>query len=302
MREMDFQAPTTVQEAVAILERYDGQARCLAGGTDLIAQLKERRREAAAIVDLKRIPELHVLADDPATGLRIGAAVSCTTVLNDPNVRANYPSLAYAAGLVGSKQIQNRATIAGNICNAAPSGDTLGPLLCHEARVKIAGPKGTREIPLLEIWAGPGRTTLASGEFLTEILVPPPPPRSAGHYLRFIPREEMDIAVAGVGSWLRLAPAGRSGASGRECQEARIALCAVGPTMIRASAAEASLVGRVPDEAAFAEAGRLAAAAARPISDVRGSVEYRRELVNILTIRTLRAAAAAIGNESREEA
>ncbi|HEX2173829.1 MAG TPA: xanthine dehydrogenase family protein subunit M [Dehalococcoidia bacterium] len=291
MRELDYLAPATVAEAVAVLRQHDGQARCLAGGTDLIAQLKERRRQASVVVDIKRIPDLQVLSYDPANGLRIGAAVTCTAVARQPEVQANYPALAYACGLVGSRQIQNRATVGGNVCNAAPSGDTLGPLLCYGARARIAGPGGQREIPLQEIWAGPGQTTLAPGELLTEVILPPPADRSAVHYLRFIPREEMDIAVAGVGSWVRLAPGPR-----RECVEARIALCAVGPTMLRAPAAEAALVGRqLPDEDAFAEAGRLAAEAARPISDVRGSADYRRELVNVLTIRTLRAATAAVG-------
>lgn len=289
VRELDYQAPATVREAIALLERHDGQARCLAGGTDLIAQLKERRRQVAVVVDLKRIPDLRSISFDPARGLRIGAAVSCTEVARHPDVRVNYPALAYSCGLVGSRQIQNRATVAGNIGNAAPSGDTLAPLVCYDARAVIAGPNGERTIPLIEIWAGPGQLTLGRGELLTEVQVPPPPARSAGHYLRFIPREEMDIAVAGVGSWIRLAPAGR------EIAEARIALCAVAPTIVRAPAAETSLVGQVPSENAFAEAGRLAAEAARPISDARGSVEYRRELVSILTIRTLRAAAAAIG-------
>lgn len=285
MRELDYRAPMSIADAVEILRQHDGDARCLAGGTDLIAQLKERRREATVIVDVKRIPDVQVLSYDPANGLRIGAAVSCTAVARQPEVQTHYPALAYACGLVGSRQIQNRATVGGNICNAAPSGDTLGPLLCYGARAKIAGPNGMREIPLMEIWAGPGRTTLGQGELLTEVTLPPPAERSAGAYLRFIPREEMDIAVAGVGSWIRLGP------GGRECVEARIALCAVGPTMLRAPAAEAALVGRaLPDEEAFAEAGRLAAAAAQPISDVRGSVEYRRELVTILTVRTLRAA------------
>ena len=289
MRELEFHTPTRLDEAVAILERHNGQARCLAGGTDLIAQLKERRRQASAIVDIKWIPDVNVLSYDPVVGLRIGAGVSCTTILKHPDVQANYPALAYACGLVGSKQIQNRATVGGNICNAAPSGDTLAPLLCYDARAKIAGPTGERELPLGEIWAGPGRLTLASGEMLVEVILPPPPDRSAAHYLRFIPREEMDIAVAGVGSWLRLAP------GGRECVEARIALCAVSPVVMRVPAAEAVLVGREPTETAFAEAGRLAAEAAQPISDVRGSAEYRRELVNVLTIRTLLAAVAATG-------
>lgn len=288
MKEFDYAAPTTLDEAIRLLAGSNGDARPLAGGTDLIAQMKEGRKKPALVVDVKRIPELQVLAFSETEGLRIGAAVPCTDVAGYEPVRARYPAIAYAASLVGSIQIQNRASVGGNLCNAAPSADVAPPLIGYQARAVLAGPGGRREILLEDFFAGPGKTVLGKGELLVEIRLPVPPARSAGAYLRFIPREEMDIAVAGVGSWVEVGGDGR-------VRAARIALAAVAPTPLRAWPAEEFLAGKLLAEGSRAEAGRLAAAAARPIDDVRGTAAYRRELVNVLTRRTLHQCAEMLG-------
>ncbi|MDO8531970.1 MAG: xanthine dehydrogenase family protein subunit M [Dehalococcoidia bacterium] len=288
MREFEYAAPRTVKEAVALLARANGDARCLAGGTDLIAQMKEGRRSPSLIVDIKRIPDLMRLDYVERRGLRLGAGVPCSTIYEHPVVREKYPIIVDACSLVGSLQIQNRASVGGNLCNGAPSADTAPAFLALNATAVVAGPRGRRQLPLTEFFVGPGKTALAPGELLVEIIVPPPPARSAGNYLRFIPRNEMDIAVAGVGSVVVL------GAKG-VCKDARIALASVAPVPLRAHEAEERLRGRPLDAEAIREAGALAAAACKPISDVRGSADYRRHLVNVLTQRTLYACLKQLG-------
>ncbi len=275
----EYAAPQNLQDAVTLLAEADGEARPLAGGTDLIAQMKEKRRSPALVVDVKKIPELNVLSYE--TGLRIGAAVSCTQIAEFEPVRVHYPALAEACALIGSYQIQNRAALGGNFCNAAPSADAIPPAIAYGATLVVAGPNGQREIPAEDFFVGPGQTVLEKGEVLVEIALPPPPTHSGAAYLRFIPREEMDIAVAGVGSFVQLGP------DARTCEQARIVLAAVAPTPVRAEGAEAFLIGRALDETTLAQAGELASQAASPISDVRGSAAYRIELVKVLTRRTL---------------
>ena len=275
----EYAAPQHLQDAVTLLAEAGGEARPLAGGTDLIAQMKEKRRSPALVVDVKKIPELNVLSYE--TGLRIGAAVSCTQIAEFEPVRVHYPALAEACALIGSYQIQNRAALGGNFCNAAPSADAIPPAIAYGATLVVAGPNGQREIPAEDFFVGPGQTVLEKGEVLVEIALPPPPTHSGAAYLRFIPREEMDIAVAGVGSFVQLGP------DARTCEQARIVLAAVAPTPVRAEGAEAFLIGRALDETTLAQAGELASQAASPISDVRGSAAYRIELVKVLTRRTL---------------
>lgn len=283
MQAFAYAAPTTVAEAVALLSAHAGTARPLAGGTDLITQLKEGRRQAGLVVDLKRIPALQVLEFRPETGLRIGAAVACVRLQESPEVRRHYPVLAHVCSLIGSYQIQTRAGLGGNLCNAAPSADGVPALIALGARAVIAGPGGERTVDVEQFCTGPGRTVLAPGEILTELRVPPPAPRSGAAYRRFIPRGEMDIAVAGAGAALELDPVGK-------VARARIALAAVAPTPLRVPAAEAVLAGQAPSPDRFAEAAAAAAAACSPISDVRGSAEYRRHLVGVLVRRALAAA------------
>jgi len=274
----DYHRPATIAELTGMLASND--ARPLAGGTDLIPQMREGRRKVAAIIDIKHVEACRVIAPLPDGGLAIGAAVSSTTVARDERIRRDYPGIAAAALLIGSYQVQNRASLGGNICNAAPSADAVPPLIAHGARAEIAGSAGLREIPLEEIFAGPGRTHLAPGEVLTRILLPPVAVRSASHYLRFTPRREMDIAIAGVGGFIVLDEAGT-------VTQARIALASVAPKPIRAPSAEAALIGALLDDATIHAAGEAARGDASPISDTRGSADYRRELVAVLTRRVL---------------
>lgn len=288
MHEFDFAAPHNLQDAINLLAGAKSEARPLAGGTDLIAQIKENRRRPGLVVDVKKIPELNVLSYDTA-GLHIGAAVSCTRIATFAAVQEHYPALAEACALIGSYQIQNRAALGGNFCNAAPSADAVAPVLAYAGTLVIAGPSGQREVPAQAFCTGPGQTVLQKGEVLVEIRIPTPPAHSGAAYVRFIPREEMDIAVVGVGSFVQLS------ADRQRCEQARISLAAVAPTPVRASQAEVFLAGKTLDEATVAQAGELAAKAAKPISDVRGSAAYRIELVKVLTRRTLHKAVERAG-------
>ncbi len=288
MKTFDYASPATLQEALGLLGRFTGDARPLAGGTDLIAQIQERRREPDVVLDIKRIPECMRLSLEK-DGLHIGAAVTCSALIAHPAVRERFSILAQVASLIGSVQIQNRAGLGGNLCNAAPSADGIPGLICLNAQAVIAGPKGRRVVAVEEFCIGPGKTVLGRDELLVELLVPEPPAHSAGSYLRFIPRAEMDIAVAGAGSFVTLDP------KSNRCKEARIALAAVAPTVVRARAAEQSLTGQPLTTSAIERAGDLAMQAASPISDVRGSKEYRLELARVLTRRTLADCAKQLG-------
>ncbi|MBO0742396.1 MAG: xanthine dehydrogenase family protein subunit M [Hyphomicrobiaceae bacterium] len=278
MQDFVYERPQSMAEAVALLG--GGDARVLAGGTDLIVQMREGRRSVGCLVDIKRIGELTGIAMLPEGGVAIGAAATAASVSKSPSIGANYPAVAQSARLIGAVQVQNRASLGGNICNAAPSADAVPALLCHAAEARIAGPAGTRQLPLEQLFVGPGKTTIERSELLVSIVLPPPPARSAVAYLRFTPRREMDIAIAGAGTYLRLDQRG-------VIAEARVALASVGPTPMRAPTAEHRLVGERPSRALFEEVGRGAAHDARPISDTRGSADYRRLLVAVLTRRAL---------------
>jgi CO/xanthine dehydrogenase FAD-binding subunit len=274
----DYHRPSTLREACDLLA--GGGARLFAGGTDLIPQLREGRREAACIVDLKRLDEctsIEVWADG---GVTIGAAVPASIVGRHPVVRERYPALAVSARMIGSHQVQNRASLGGNICNAAPSADAVPPLIVLGAEVEIVSGEGRRVVPLETIFAGPGRTTLAAGELLATIRLPAPQANTASHYIRFTPRREMDIAAAGVAARVICDDAG-------VIIDARMALASVAPTPIRAIAGEQVLFGQRLDEASIEAAAQAAMGEARPISDTRASAEYRRELVRVLTRRVL---------------
>ncbi len=279
MPNFDYEAPTSLAVALELLAQ-PGEVRPLAGGTDIIDQLKSNRRNADLVVDLKRIPELSSLESN-GSGLRIGSAVSCTDVHNFTAKNSGYAALSESSELVGSIHIQNRASVGGNVCNAAPSADTIPALLIHEAIARTASASGEREIPLIDFFAGPGQTVLAKGEILKELVLPAPSANTASAYLRFIPRNEMDIAVAGVGSLIEVDP------STKVVTKARIALASVAPTPVRAYAAEEYLEGTAIDEATINKTANLAVQAAVPITDVRGSAEYRKELIRVLTNRTL---------------
>ena len=276
-----------MEEALSLLASHRENAKILAGGTDLAVQMKYGRTQPAVLVDVKKVPELNRLESDCEKGLFIGAAVPFTRLVSFPAVLSDYALLYEACSLIGSFQLRSRATIGGNICNAAPSADSAPVLLCLEARAIAAKTGGARTIPLRDFFVGSGKTQLSPEELLVGIEIPAPPKPSSGAYLRHIPRQDMDIAVVGVSSFLVFDPAG-----GR-CLGARIALGAVAPTPMRAAAAESVLGGRSLTKEIIDEAAQRAAAEARPISDVRGSASYRREIVRVLTRRTLEKAADA---------
>lgn len=284
MKAIDYAAPKTLAEATALLDKHGDRARVLAGGTDIIVQVRENRRDLDLLVDIKNTPEVNELAFDPQKGLRLGAAVPCYRIYEDAAIAKAYPGLIDAASLVGGIQIQSRASVGGNLCNASPAADTIPPLIVHEAVCVIAGPKGTREVPAETFCTAPGRTCLERGEMLVSLRLPPPKPGFGARYFRFIPRNEMDIAVVGVGVALTL------DASKSKCTAARIALGAVGPTPILASDAGAALVNGAIDDAHIAKAAQLAQTAAKPISDMRGDADFRRHLVGVLTKRAIAGA------------
>ncbi len=284
VNDFDYAAATTVEEAVSLLSARGESARVLAGGTDVLVQLREGLRNANLLVDVKKIPELTALEYRPETGLTLGAATPCYQVYGDERLRQAYPALCDAARIIGGWQIQSRASVGGNLCNSSPAADTIPALIVHSAVCQIAGPNGLRELPVEEFCTAPGRNALARGEFLVSLRLPPPVARSGSHYLRHIPRNEMDIAVAGAGAWLVL------GADGK-IEQARVALSAVAPTPKFAIAASQSLIGKAPGEDAFVAAGELAKQVASPISDMRGPAEYRIHLTGVLVRRALTKAA-----------
>lgn len=284
MHPFRYVAASSIDEAVAVLREHGARARCLAGGTDILVQLRGGRYELDALVDVKGVPEASAMRLGRA-GLDIGAAVPCYRIYEDAKVAAAYPGIVDAASLIGGIQIQSRASLGGNLCNAAPSADGIGPLLVHDATVVIAGPTGTRTVPVDGFCTAPGSTVLDDDELVVSVHVPRPPTRFGAAYERFIPRNEMDIAIVGVASSLVL------DRSGKRIESARIALASVAPTPIVASKAAASLIGEPPSEEAFRAAGDIAAGEASPIDDMRGTIDQRRDLVRVLTRRTLALAA-----------
>lgn len=286
VRAFDYAAPRTVPEATALLAAANGRGRVLAGGTDVIVQLREGRRQVGLLVDVKHIPDLNELRVDPQEGLRLGAAVPCCRICEDPAIARTYPGLIDAVSLVGGIQIQTRASVGGNLCNASPAADTTPPLIVLRAVAEIAGPAGRRHLPVEDFCVSPGQTALGLGEILVGLRLPPPASRSGAHYQRFTPRNEMDIAVVGVGAAITLEE------TGRRCVAARVALGAVGPRPLLALEAAAALIDRELTEEDLGHAAEQAQQAAQPISDLRGDAAFRRHLVGVLTRRVLRVALA----------
>lgn len=293
MRRFELVLPRSIDECLKNLSEHGREAKVVAGGTDLLPQLKNGLLKPPCVVDLSGVPALHALSHDAKRGLRIGAAVTARTIELDPHVRSAYPAIAESAALVGSIQIRNLATVGGNLCNAAPSADMAPPLLALDAEAVIVGPGGQRRVPLASFFVGVRRTVLAPDELLVEIALAAPDARSGGHYLRHTPRRELDIAVVGVASQITLTDG--------VCGKAAIALASVAPTPVRAVAAEGALVGQPLSPALIERAAELAVEAARPISDQRGSADFRRHLVRVLTRRTLTAALERARHGSRED-
>jgi CO/xanthine dehydrogenase FAD-binding subunit len=276
----EYVLPKTIDEVLSVLAKNKGTARLLAGGTDLIPQLKSREVEAPAfVVDLKGIPGLDAVSYDEKTGLKIAPLTTISAIAQSAIVKEYYPSLAQAALSMASPQVRNRGTFAGNICSAVPSADSVPALLALGAGVRIKGPKGERTVALEQFFTGPRKTVLEADELLTGILVPKPAPATRQVYLKLAPRHAMDLAVVGV------AAAGLC--ENGVCTDVKIALGAVAPTPVRAPMAEAMLQGKKITKELIEEAAKNAITQCSPIDDHRASQEYRCDMVYVMTRRAL---------------
>lgn len=279
MRPFEFCAPTSLDEAVALLARFGASASLFAGGTDLLVEMKENIRQPGHVIDLKRIPGLETLAFDPQRGLEIGALVKVRDLETSPLVQRHHRGLWQAARELGSIQVRNRATLAGNVCRASPSADTLPPLVADGATVHIHGPQGARSVAAEAFFTGPGKTVLAPGEIVTRFTLPARAANTGRAYIKHGRRKAMELATVGVAVSLVK--------RGKTVHDVRIVLGAVAPTPMRARAAESLLEGRVPDAALLDAAAAAALSESRPISDVRASAAYRRRMVGVLVKRAL---------------
>ena len=279
---MRFESPQTTKDATALLAGAKGKGHVLAGGTDLLVQMRSGMVEPDLIVDIKRIPAMMAIKAEKG-GMRIGAGVSSAELGENKAVCKGWPGVVEAAELIGSTQIQGRATIAGNLCNASPAADGVPAMVAVGAKARVVGTKKRRDVPVEMIPAGPGKTTLAKDELVESILLPKRPPRSGDAYLRFIPRTEMDIAVVGAAVSLTLDTKGM-------CKDARVVLGAVGPRIIDSKEAAKALVGTKVDKAALKNLEAACSAAARPIDDKRGTKEFRRHVAGVLARRAAQIA------------
>jgi len=277
MPSLTYASPTTANEAIALLAEASGQAKLLAGGTDLLVQLRSGRVKPDLIVDTKKIPGIIGIREENGEFV-IGAATPGAVLEAHPELKQVWPGVVEAMDLIGSTQIQGRASLAGNLCNASPAADSVPAMIAAGAVAVILGSKGRREAPVEAIVVGPGRTSLANDEFILEIRLPKRPPRSGDAYLRFIPRTEMDIAVVGCGVSVTLDEAGR-------CTAARVSLGAVAPTPLLVKEAADALIGHTLDDAILARLDAAARAACKPITDKRGTIEYRTKVAGVLTRR-----------------
>jgi len=280
--QMQFEAPTSIDDAVRCLAAAGESAKILAGGTDLLVQLRSGRVSPETIVDIKQIPELREVREENG-GFRIGAAVAGAELSENSAVKSAWPGVVEGLDLIGSTQIQGRASLGGNLCNASPAADSVPAMIAAGAICSVVGPDGRRDVNVEDIATGPGQTALSSGEFVASILLPARPPHSGDAYLRFIPRTEMDIAVVGAGVSLTLDDDGT-------CVAARVALGAVAPTALLVEAAGAALVGTRVDDAALANLAAAASAACNPIDDKRGTIEYRTKVAGVLARRAAETA------------
>ena len=279
---MRYTHPESVDAAVAELAAAGSGARVLAGGTDLLVQLRAGMVEPEVVVDIKGIDETRTITRE-GDGFRVGAAVAGAELTEHPDLKRVWPGVAEAMDLIGSTQIQGRASLGGNLCNASPAADSVPALIAAGAVCKVAGPKGTREVAVEDICTGPGKTSLGAGEFVVSFFLPPRPARAGDAYLRFIPRTEMDIAVVGAGVNLTLDESG-------SCPTARVALGAVAPKALLVADAGAALVGTTVDDAAIEKMAEAARAACNPIDDKRGTVAYRIHVAGVLAARATRIA------------
>jgi len=282
MDDMRYEAPETLDAAVALLASADGEVRVMAGGTDVLVQLHCDMIEPDLLVDIKNIPDVHTVSEQDGVW-RVGAAVSGMELMENAAFCAAWPGVIDGAKLIGSIQIKGRATLGGNLCNASPGADSPPALMAAGATATIIGLKGTREVPVEAIAIAPGKTSLSKGEIIVSFTLPKPAPHSGSAYLRFIPRTEMDIAVVGVGIGLTLDDGGT-------CIAARVALGAVAPRVLLVEEAAAKLIGTKLDDSALANLAAACSSACRPIEDKRGTKEYRIKVAGVLSTRVAKIA------------
>jgi len=287
---MQYFKPQTAAEATDILAKGEGKARILAGGTDLLVQLKSGMIEPESIVDIKHLEGIRDITQEDG-GYRIGAAVPGIKLGQHAGVVALWPGVVEACELIGSTQVQGRCTMVGNLCNGSPAADSVPAMVAANAVVRIVGPDGTRDCAVIDIPTGPGKTSLKPGEFVTSIFLPARPPRASDAYLRFIPRTEMDIAVASAGVSLELAEDGTISA-------ARVTLGAVGPKVMLVEDAANAIVGTKLEDAAIDALMAACRAAASPIDDKRGTVEFRTHVAGVLAKRAARIAMQRAGDKT----
>ena len=283
MTDIRYVAPRSLDEAIGAYAAAGSAARIMAGGTDLLVQMRSGLVRPGLIVDIKKIDEMNSIEETAEGGFRVGAAVSGAVLAEHPKFRKAWPGVLEAVNLIGSKQVQGRASAGGNLCNGSPAGDSIPAMIAAGAIVTIHGPNGRRELPVEKVPAGPGRTNLTPGEILVSFTMPPRPPGSSDAYLRMIPRTEMDIAVVGLGVSLTL--------KDRVCTAARVGLGAVAPTPLLVEAAGQALTGSRLDDAALEKAAEACRAACRPIDDKRGTIAYRVKTAGVLLKRTVAIAA-----------
>ena len=275
---MRYEAPESVEGAVALLSAATGEARVLAGGTDLLVQMRADVVDPELIVDIKKIAETRAVREEKG-GWRIGAAVTGAELKEHAKLKRAWPGVVEAANLIGSTQVQGRATLGGNLCNGSPAADSVPPLIAARGVAIVAGPAGRREVPVEQIVTGPGQTSLAKGEFVVEFRLPKPKQRQSDAYLRFIPRTEMDIAVVGCAVNVTLDASGT-------CTDARVVLGAVAPTQVVVDDAAKALIGHKLDDATLKNLDAAAQRACKPINDKRGTIEYRTKVAGVLARRT----------------
>jgi carbon-monoxide dehydrogenase medium subunit len=273
MAEIQYKVAKSVKEAASMMAAAKGQGRVLAGGTDLLVQMKSGMVAPGVIVDVKKIAEMTTITEKGGS-FRIGAATPAAVIGEHKKLKKTWPGVVEAANLIGSTQVQGRASVGGNLCNASPAADSVPALVAAGATVSIQGPKGKREVPVEKFTAGPGKTTLKPGEIVVSFTLPKRPAKSSDAYLRLIPRTEMDIAVVGVGVSLSM--------KGDTCVDARVGLGAVAPTVLLVTAAAKALVGSKLDDKALEAAAAACSAACRPIDDKRGTIKYRTKIAGVL--------------------
>jgi carbon-monoxide dehydrogenase medium subunit len=278
MPRLNYAAPTSVPDAIKLLSGASGLAKVLSGGTDLIVQMRAGRVKPALIVDTKKIPGIIGIRET-ADGFVIGAATSGAEIGEHAGLAKAWPGVVEATNLIGSTQVQGRASLAGNLCNASPAADSVPAVIAARGVAVVVGPNGQRQVPVEQIVTGPGRTSLAKDEFILEFHLPKPKPHQADAYLRFIPRTEMDIAVVGCGVNVTLDGNG-------VCTDARVVLGAVAPTQLVVDAAAKALIGHKLDDATNAALAAACSAACNPIDDKRGTKEFRIKIAGVMARRT----------------